>query len=637
MKKLILLLCLCVSASSYAGTGFLKKNLSNENPVKESAFTKAQKTRNELPVLKTIKADNKFDTKLHLKAEKTTSDLTKYRLDSVSKVTFEGITKEHTEFYYNDRDFLAKQITYEWNTDLSVLNKIQEQEFAYADGDPGYLISQIAYNFTPYGTEGLKTEWIYDENGNEIGWVVSMLDGDNWMPLEKLSGRIFDHFGNITYEEKFMWNGEGWDPSEKFIVEFDEYNNVTLNEFYSWDGADWMGSKYETASYLPDGHQLTYGKKVWSYTTKEWIDDMRFTMTYENGVVTRELTEFWNKTNQDWNGNVPSEWGGDPLYNSDVVLTYNNLSREIHQTHSNLIGDKWIPRTVYETTWTDLTNDSILSVRTCRMVLDIDNPDVLTHTKTLAIKYDSMDREVYMKESSSMTGTNFVSDFEYFYVYDEYGNEVEQKVFGKNGAEDHWNVYTFDTESDNPNRLLEQTSYLGHIDGGWLEFNHFVSQYDSNGERNRKYAFLWAVGDDWAADWGLGDDIDYNVHISDMILPFGYASDYKLLANYNYAGNGSLGKDLANFITADTQTYFYSEHQLLSIDNEDKSITVSVFPNPTAGILNINTPEDVKVSIFNMQGIVMLQTTAKQVDISGFASGVYIVDVNGTKTKVVKK
>jgi len=38
-----------------------------------------------------------------------------------------------------------------------------------------------------------------------------------------------------------------------------------------------------------------------------------------------------------------------------------------------------------------------------------------------------------------------------------------------------------------------------------------------------------------------------------------------------------------------------------------------------------------------MLGMKMLQTVHKNIDLSSFAPGVYVVDVNGVKTKVVKK
>ncbi len=81
----------------------------------------------------------------------------------------------------------------------------------------------------------------------------------------------------------------------------------------------------------------------------------------------------------------------------------------------------------------------------------------------------------------------------------------------------------------------------------------------------------------------------------------------------------------------------------LSIETVDGEMSISVFPNPTSSILNINFDGELKLSIFNMLGQQLLETNDKQIDISGFEHGTYILIVqnlesnNITNFKIIKE
>ena len=70
---------------------------------------------------------------------------------------------------------------------------------------------------------------------------------------------------------------------------------------------------------------------------------------------------------------------------------------------------------------------------------------------------------------------------------------------------------------------------------------------------------------------------------------------------------------------------------------------ISVYPNPTSSILNINFDGELKMTVFNMLGQQLLETNNKQIDISGFDQGTYILIVqnlesnNSTNFKIIKE
>ena len=105
-------------------------------------------------------------------------------------------------------------------------------------------------------------------------------------------------------------------------------------------------------------------------------------------------------------------------------------------------------------------------------------------------------------------------------------------------------------------------------------------------------------------------------------------SDYKVTSEF---------QDPTNFtiVTAGDAT--------LSVETVDGEMSISVFPNPTSSILNINFDGDLNLSIYNMLGQQVLETNDKQIDISSFERGTYILVVlnlesnNATNFKIIKE
>ena len=60
-----------------------------------------------------------------------------------------------------------------------------------------------------------------------------------------------------------------------------------------------------------------------------------------------------------------------------------------------------------------------------------------------------------------------------------------------------------------------------------------------------------------------------------------------------------------------------------------------IYPNPTTGIVYIETESDIKV--YNQQGTLLLETFGNQIDLSAYPQGLYFLQINGAWAKVVKK
>ena len=64
--------------------------------------------------------------------------------------------------------------------------------------------------------------------------------------------------------------------------------------------------------------------------------------------------------------------------------------------------------------------------------------------------------------------------------------------------------------------------------------------------------------------------------------------------------------------------------------------TVLVYPNPVTDMLYIKA-ENPQSKLYNQQGQLLLQTNEAQITFSSYPTGIYILDVNGERMKVVKK
>ncbi|MCL2329462.1 MAG: T9SS type A sorting domain-containing protein, partial [Bacteroidetes bacterium] len=62
---------------------------------------------------------------------------------------------------------------------------------------------------------------------------------------------------------------------------------------------------------------------------------------------------------------------------------------------------------------------------------------------------------------------------------------------------------------------------------------------------------------------------------------------------------------------------------------------IQIFPNPTSGIVYSSTAGTIK--LYNLQGVLLQETFGSHIDLSAYTQGLYLLQVNDTWTKVLKK
>ena len=81
----------------------------------------------------------------------------------------------------------------------------------------------------------------------------------------------------------------------------------------------------------------------------------------------------------------------------------------------------------------------------------------------------------------------------------------------------------------------------------------------------------------------------------------------------------------------------------LSIESLDGEMVISIYPNPTSNIINVSCDKEVEMIFFNIIGQELIRTNDKNIDISSFEKGSYVLIVktldsgNFINFSVVKK
>jgi hypothetical protein len=126
----------------------------------------------------------------------------------------------------------------------------------------------------------------------------------------------------------------------------------------------------------------------------------------------------------------------------------------------------------------------------------------------------------------------------------------------------------------------------------------------------------------------------------------GYSWDFgdgntSTLANptNTYSNSGDYTVTLSVFSCGDTATFsdtitVYAVHTTTVLDEN----LFRLFPNPTSGIIDINTTiNDFNIKVYNQIGQLVLETKSNRIDISNQANGVYYVSIEFEGNRLQKK
>ncbi|MBW7675451.1 T9SS type A sorting domain-containing protein [Chryseobacterium chendengshani] len=173
-------------------------------------------------------------------------------------------------------------------------------------------------------------------------------------------------------------------------------------------------------------------------------------------------------------------------------------------------------------------------------------------------------------------------------------------------------------------------SYMIDSDDGDL-----VAQVSTNG--GTLWTTLWDEDTEpgFTDDGDLDEDTDlYNTVAVQRSLS-AYIGQADVRIRFQYVGNN------ADAVAIDDVQVLAGTLSTNDIAN-GKTNSISIYPNPTKGEINIKTDKKIKSStVFDLSGKVLLQTDSQTVNISSFTKGTYLLKVEfadgSTKTEKVIK
>ena len=245
------------------------------------------------------------------------------------------------------------------------------------------------------------------------------------------------------------------------------------------------------------------------------------------------------------------------------------------------------------------------------------------------------------------------------YTYNNQGKLILENHYGLDNNQ--WEYYDkIEYAYDNNGNLIMRAWYnYGNniIAGGGKD----EWAYDNNGDLTMKARYDWN-NNSWQGDRKEEYAYDNNRNLTMKIWGYWDNNSWKKEGKEEYAYNLSYSKaelvfpssvgEMNNMLTEITHfrwngtdwvmnggtptTYYWSPKNIAvtGISEIASNSAVVVYPNPTTGIISVEQPAAIK--IYSLQGVLLQATFGTQADLSPYPNGIYILQVNGTRTKIVK-
>ena len=394
----------------------------------------------------------------------------------------------------------------------------------------------------------------------------------------------------------YNWVGNAWQYNKR--NEYTAYNDTIVEVSYTWKNDVWEGiSKKESYSGENEKWDLTF----------EWVDG-------------------------DWK----EKSGTKTKTNNDTVIVSN----------WNAILNAWALTVISKHEEYRDSNDSITS----KSIYNWSNAD----NKWLGVSRDSFAYNVHdimIVHINYTWNNNWVNNTKTESAYDKYGNKTldasydwdgkawigKTKTVYSFGADSlvlsyTWNSTTNAWEGDKGGRHLREydknNDTLITLDvtltwkkainawAGVKNKNKYEYSYDNNGNRTSEAVYTWNnTTNVWV---GTGNKFEYEYNGNNNITKF-----------TTFAWNKN---EWASVITV---SFYYTQNPPTAIIETTDNATVTVYPNPTADVVYFDVESRVKV--YNMQGVLLQELFGKQVNLSNYPQGIYLLQINGVWNKIVKK
>jgi len=407
-----------------------------------------------------------------------------------------------------------------------------------------------------------------------------------------------DNYGGIVERRVYQYNQQGllvteisqyqqddtWETSGQCSYTYDANNNLQTKLHENWGSWPWeMYSKY-TYTYDLRNNLLTELVEDRS-NNNTWVNNRQDIMTYdENDNLLTQLSQSWNPNNHTW---------GNSTLNTYTYDSNNNLLKRFIQTPYNNVWENFS-----QYTYTYDLNDNRLT-------------------------------DLYQTWADNTSG--WIDRVLYTYTYYSNNNRLTELYERYTDGSKEESTYTYDTNNNLINQFTKKWQ-----SGNWVNGSQINYTYDS---KNNMQAYL-------REKW------ENNTWVKDLqkLWTYDENDNCTLVENFSFVEGNWDPVDIPMYLyynNMQSSLYYRAYKVTATYKNVVKPTaiedfvlsTISIYPNPTLGQLNIaNDEQNIQmISIYSLSGIRLFKTQDTTFDISHLTAGIYFVQVTTKRGIVTKK
>lgn len=148
------------------------------------------------------------------------------------------------------------------------------------------------------GGTGYNDSFTYDGNGNMLTDIISW-DG----AYDSKTEYIYNNFGNQLSATLYLHNGTSWDLNRKNDFTYDANQNEILDIKYSWNSASssWKNANKYESIYDVNQHLISYIEYAWNTNTSMWYYSLKNDYIYDgNGNVISRIRSTYDVFSGVW-------------------------------------------------------------------------------------------------------------------------------------------------------------------------------------------------------------------------------------------------------------------------------------------------------------------------------------------------
>lgn len=380
-----------------------------------------------------------------------------------------------------------------------------------------------------------------------------------------------------------------------FVIALQGQNKLLSSIQESYYNGSWYNANATNYEYDSNNNLISETNLEWDQVSSIWKIKEKVTYTYNTSdKVIQELGQVWNATTNSFEND----------YRDTYTYTNGKITEQIAELPDGL---QW-------------TNDYKLSI-TYNVNGLVDG----------ALEY-------------TWNGANWINDYRTTLTYNA-NNKITTDLYEK-WVNSQWvnSDKAFFTYNDNNKIVNENRSLWDDSNNLWLQ--DYINEYQMDASGNR------TISTHYSSDYQYKDTFTYDTSIlmANLAHPFKDKTglDYiledfpyinKVLVNYT----SNYNKLTSTYEDSSRTTYNYNSAITLDIDQHKiTNTTITLFPNPTSLVLNLNFSEAVtidKVVVVDITGKTVLHQNqnSSQINVEKLAKGLYIIEAYSGNKKLTSK